>query len=81
MIYTPVQVDITKDHEAGVYIATSEDLPGLVLESEDMDELKAAVSEAIPALLEVEREPPRLSWSKLANDFIELVRGFFRGIH
>ena len=39
------------DQEANVWTATSDDIPGLVLEDEDLDRLKERVKEAIPELL------------------------------
>lgn len=37
--------------EVNVWTATSEDIPGLALEDEDLDRLKERVKEAIPELL------------------------------
>ena len=50
-------VNFIKDNEAGVWVATSEDVPGLVLESESMDTLMERVSYAIPELLEMAERP------------------------
>lgn len=41
------------DAEAAVWIATSEDVPGLVLESGSFDALVEKVRHAIPELLEL----------------------------
>ena len=41
------------DPEAAVWIATSEDIPGLVLESGSLDVLMERVKNAIPELLEL----------------------------
>ena len=41
------------DTVANVWTATSEDIPGLVLEGEDLDELKERVKEAIPELISI----------------------------
>jgi hypothetical protein len=41
------------DQEAGVWIATSEDVPGLVLESGSFDALVERVRYAVPELLEL----------------------------
>ncbi len=41
------------DEEAGVWIATSDDVPGLVLESGSFDALVERVRYAIPELLEL----------------------------
>ena len=45
------KINITWDEEASVYIATSEDVPGLVLESGSYDALIEKVRFAIPELL------------------------------
>ena len=44
------------DSEAKVWTATSEDVPGLVLESPSFDRLVSRVRLAIPELLELNRE-------------------------
>jgi len=41
------------DDEASVWIAESEDLPGLILESESFDTLVEKVKKAVPELLEL----------------------------
>ncbi|MCL1958432.1 MAG: DUF1902 domain-containing protein [Spirochaetes bacterium] len=41
------------DDEASVWIAESQDLPGLILESESFDFLVERVKEAVPELLEL----------------------------
>lgn len=43
----------TWDNEAGVWIATSDDVPGLVLESGSFDALVERVRFAVPELLEL----------------------------
>ena len=43
------------DGEAGVWTATSEDVPGLVLEDASFDALTARVRAAIPELVELNR--------------------------
>ena len=45
------------DDEAEVWIATSDDVPGLVLESESFDKLVERVRTAIPELLELNGLP------------------------
>lgn len=47
-----VRVDILRDEEAGVYVATSPDLRGLVVEAETLDELFAEVRSAAVELME-----------------------------
>jgi len=46
-----VQVKAELDDEAGVWVATSDDVPGLVVEDADFQALMATVMELIPALL------------------------------
>ena len=46
-----IKIDVIKDEEANVYVATSEDITGLVIEAETFSELRSEVSEAIPNLL------------------------------
>ena len=48
MVYT---VNLIWDTDAGVWIATSEDIPGLVLESESYDSLLERTLQAAPELL------------------------------
>jgi predicted RNase H-like HicB family nuclease len=49
----PLHIEVTffYDKEAGVFVATSEDIPGLILESESYQGLVNEAEEAIPALL------------------------------
>jgi len=46
-------VNLMWDNEANVWIATSDDIPGLVLESGSIDALIEKVRFAIPELLEL----------------------------
>ena len=46
-------VQFTWDAEAGVWIAESNDIPGLVLESGSLDALMERVRFAVPELLEL----------------------------
>ncbi|MGM9936767.1 MAG: DUF1902 domain-containing protein [Candidatus Ornithomonoglobus sp.] len=46
-------VNLTWDNEAGVWIATSEDIPGLVLESGSFDALLERIRFAVPELLDL----------------------------
>ena len=45
------RIDFTWDNEAAVWIATSKDVPGLVLESGSFDALIERVRHAVPELL------------------------------
>lgn len=49
-------IKMTWDEEASVWIATSDDVPGLVLESGSFDALVERVRIAIPELLELNRK-------------------------
>lgn len=44
-------VHVQWDEDAGVYIATSDDIPGLVTEAASLDRLKQRVLEVAPELL------------------------------
>jgi len=46
-------IDFLWDNEASVWVATSEDIPGLVLESGSFDALMERVRFAMPELLEM----------------------------
>jgi predicted RNase H-like HicB family nuclease len=47
------------DDEASVWVATSEDIPGLVTEAETLDELRSKLADIVPALL-AENDPSAL---------------------
>lgn len=55
------QVKIEYDKDAGVWIATSDDIVGLVLESESFDELFKKVLTAAPELIELNNLPKKIS--------------------
>jgi hypothetical protein len=46
-----IKIEIIHDDEADVYIATSSDLKGLVVEAETLDELEKEVFDLVPELL------------------------------
>jgi len=46
-----IKVEIIHDDEANVYVATSSDLKGLVVEAQTLDELEKEVFELVPELL------------------------------
>ncbi len=46
-----IKVEIIRDNEANVYVATSPDLKGLVVEAETLDELEKEVWNLVPELL------------------------------
>ena len=52
------RINFMWDDEASVWVATSEDVPGLVLESGSFDALLERVRYAIPELLELNGKTP-----------------------
>lgn len=62
------------DDEASVWVATSDEIEGLVLESEQFDELLEKVRNAVPELLELNGQVPasRLN-CKINNRKVEYV--------
>lgn len=57
-IPTLVRINVIRDDEAGVFVGTSEDLVGLVLEAETLDGLINEAKLMIPCLLNTERSEP-----------------------
>ena len=51
------KVNFSWDEEAGVWIAQSDDIPGLVLESGSLDALMERVRYAAPELIELNKFP------------------------
>lgn len=49
-----IRLLVIRDDEAGVFVATSPDLRGLVCEADSLDSLNSSVEKAIIALLECE---------------------------
>ncbi|QFY43004.1 DUF1902 domain-containing protein [Candidatus Methylospira mobilis] len=60
-----VKIIVFYDDEAHVYVATSPDVKGLVVESSDFEELKREITDLVPELLSLNR--PNLR-SKPATD-------------
>ena len=54
------RIDFTWDDEASVWIATSKDVPGLILESGSFDALIERVRYAVPELLELNSKPNKI---------------------
>lgn len=50
------KINVLWDEEAGVWVATSDDIPGLVLESGSFDALLERVRFAAPELVELNRD-------------------------
>lgn len=48
-----INVQVTYDPEAAVWIATSQDLPGLATEAESQDVLLSKLQDIIPELIEL----------------------------
>ncbi len=46
-----IKVDVLFDDEANVYVATSSDLKGLIVEAETLDELEKEVKTLLPEIL------------------------------
>lgn len=51
-IPTLIRINVTKDEEAGVYVGTSTDLAGLVLEASSIEEMMSEAHDVIPCLLD-----------------------------
>jgi Domain of unknown function (DUF1902) len=55
-----VKIDVIRDAEAAVFIATSADLAGLVVEASDLDQLMPEVYGCVAMLLEDQlKHPPK----------------------
>ena len=61
-------VNFTWDEEACVWVAQSDDIPGLVLESGSLDALIERVRFAAPELIELNKTPPIHSFFKSIPD-------------
>ena len=57
-IFMQYSVDFIWDDEASVWVATSNDVIGLVLESEQLEDLMQKVKNAVPELLELNNQRP-----------------------
>ncbi len=63
-----LRVEVIRDHDAGVFVATSSDLRGLVAEAKTADDLVRSVYDCIDMLLEAElhhapKARPLAAWS------------------
>ncbi len=78
---TLITMDILFDSDAQVYIATSKDVPGLVVEAETVEGVLEEADHCIPELLEINKHlirkpkavPERFSLGYLVNDNAEPV--------
>lgn len=50
-----IKVNVLYDNEANVYVATSTDLKGLIVEAETLDELEKEVKQLIPEIVELNK--------------------------
>ena len=67
------RINMLWDQEAQVWIATSEDVPGLVLENESFDALIEKVRSAVPELVRLNGGAPseyRLQYSAVRSDLV-----------
>jgi len=48
---SPRRVDAAWDDEASVWVATSDDIPGLVTEADTLEELRSKLADLVPELL------------------------------
>ena len=66
------KINFLWDSEASVWVATSDDIPGLVLESGSFDALMERVRFAVPELLELNglNQKPLLSFSSYRQERI-----------
>ncbi len=49
-MHSPIKIKATRDDQAGVWVATSDDLPGLVVEAATTDQLEAELKLLVPEL-------------------------------
>jgi hypothetical protein len=49
---TVFRIDIERDEAADMFVATSEDIPGLGLEAETLDEMASCLRDTVPILLQ-----------------------------
>ena len=67
-----IEINFIYDDEAEVFIATSQDIPGLVLEAENFNELKKEIEQAIPVLFSLNSKiaPVKTSTDVIFKDHI-----------
>ncbi|NOR81203.1 MAG: DUF1902 domain-containing protein [Methyloprofundus sp.] len=67
-----IEINFIYDDEVKVFIATSKDIPGLVLETENFNDLKREVEEAIPNLFLLNRKtaPTKTTTDVIFRDHI-----------
>lgn len=66
MIGVAIAVDVIRDEEAGVFVGTSSDVPGLVVEAATLEELLSEAQALIPVLLSDGHDHmPRRSYARM----------------
>ncbi len=73
-------VNFTWDDEADVWIAQSDDIPGLVLEGGSLDALIERVRYAVPELLELNKTEKQSNLPKLTESFPCKSAKFFMAV-
>ena len=70
-MYTPYFIRAEWDAEAAVWVATSNDVPGLATEADTLEALAAKLRTLVPELLALNGEPAseEISWEVLARRF------------
>ena len=70
-MYTPYFIRAEWDAEAAVWVATSNDVPGLATEADTLEALVAKLRTLVPELLALNGEPAseEISWEVLARRF------------
>ena len=68
-----IQIDVFEDKEAGVYVATSRDIAGLVIESDSFADLRHEINEAIPNLLALQNKLRKTEVDLIFKDHIALA--------
>ena len=76
-------VNFIWDKEAAVWIATSEDVKGLVLEDGSLDKLMYRVEQAVPELLELNQLPNilKITEPKKSEDCLLIVCNCLKKSH
>lgn len=62
-------VEAVWDPEAGVWVAASDDVPGLVTEADTLDDLRQKLIDLVPELL-AENEPDRVRGAPLPIEIV-----------
>ena len=66
-------VEALWDEEASVWVATSDDIPGLVTEADTLDQLRAKLADIVPELL-AENDPSALTGWPLPIEIVARQR-------